>query len=716
MITGRLLCLLLLVVTSAGIKEIHVAIKGNTSNDILCWMGGSSNPCDNINLGLHGMYQLSLSRVAMTLVIHEGNYLLGPANYSHFESRKNLTFKAFAGDKVTINCTVGAGLSYANVVNVTFHGVSFVNCGALHNSTSKYLGNITDQKFVLMHATLYFMNCTDVMLDSINISHSLGIAVQFYATVGNNLITRSSFTDNPFPSSGSQGGGVYIEFPYCYPGLIETCGHVSQVTVSNSFFVIQDSLFINNHASISHIEANSSLFYIPNHETFNAFGRGGAISLIFKGTDTKNQVSIFRSQCFGNSALLGGCMYIDCQDGSNSNNITVQDFLMVNNTAMEAGGGVEQRYTTFHNLVRNNAIRFNNCTFKNNSAIWGGGLSMYSGREYKVRMQTNEVSVSCCNFHNNKGTYGSAVSLQVWRSALDGVPIATVFEDSCLFEENVNINSSSSVSEAFGTFLMKYAPAIFKGNATFMRNNGSAIVAIASTIIITENSTINFIENSATQGAAISLLAESYIVMNKGTHYNFMHNSATQRGGAIYAEIEGEKDTISPNCFLTYKDEVINSIDDPKSWDVNVRFVNNTVGNGVSEGQPVCRNGSQLPQSDYIYNAIFATSILSCLFPSNHYEVTLEEKQEVFCWNQDVWQYTCPCPNHEIQTEPSKIVPHGTFYVTPGVNTQVNLTAYDDLEVNVTNFLVLKAESKSSNVTLGTDSKYTSSATLHTGG
>ena len=212
-------------------------------------------------------------------------------------------------------------------------------------------------------------------------------------------------------------------------------------------------------------------------------------------------------------------------------------------------------------------------------------------------MQTNEVGVSCCNFHNNKGTYGSAVSLQVWRSALDGVPMATVFEENCLFEENVNINSSSSGSEAFGTFLMKYAPAIFKGNTTYMHNNGPAIVAIASTIIITENSTINFIENTATQGAAISLLAEAYMVMNKGTQYNFMCNSATQRGGAIYAEIEGEKDAISRNCSLTYKDK---SKDDPKSWDVHVHFVNNTIGNGISEGHhPVCRNGSQLPHSDY---------------------------------------------------------------------------------------------------------------------
>lgn len=282
-------------------------------------MGGCSNPCDDINLALHGMYQLSLPQVAMTLVIHEGNYLLAPANYSHFESRKDLTFKAFAGDKVTINCTVGAGLSFTNVANVTFHGVPFANCSALHNSTSKDLGNITDQQFVLMYAALYFLNCTDLVFDSISISRSLGIAVQFYATVGNNLITRSSFTDNPFPSSASQGGGVYIEFPYCYPGLTETCGHVSQVTVSNSLFVIQRSLFINNHASVSYVEASSSSFYTPNNEKFYAFGRGGAILLIFKGTNTKNRVSIFQSQCFGNSALLGGCMYIDCQDESISN-------------------------------------------------------------------------------------------------------------------------------------------------------------------------------------------------------------------------------------------------------------------------------------------------------------------------------------------------------------------------------------------------------------
>lgn len=697
--------------TTADGIEIHVVVNKNASNGTQCWTGGQKNPCGDINLALRGVNQLSLSQVA-TLVIHAGTYQLTSSNYNHFPTTKNLTFEAFANDKVTINCTVGAGLSFSNVANITFRDVSFVNCGALHNSTSRDLANRTDHQFVPMYAALYFMNCTDVTLDGISISRSLGVAVQFYATVGTNTITNSSFTENPFPTDAPQGGGLYIEFPYCYPGLSETCGQVVPASVSNSFYIIESNVFINNYARVSDTEANSSTFYTPNKQQFYVFGRGGGISLVFKGKNINNQFMVQQNQCYGNSALLGGCIYIDCQDNSTSNNVTIKDFWMVNNTALEGGGAIDQRFTTFINPVTNNSIRFSNCEFRNNSAHWGGGLSMFSGREYDAKHQSNKVFVTRCKFFSNVGTYGSAVALEVWKTAVDGVPITAAFEDECIFEENFNKNPLADGSEVFGALFMKNMPALFNGNITFLRNKGSAIVAISSSIIVADNSTVNFYENRAAQGAAISLLADAYVVMNQGTTYNFVRNSASQRGGAIYAEIEGERDPTSRNCFFAYGDGY-SANDKPETWDVYVRFINNTVGNAYADEDAACRYKSQT--NKLLYNAIFATSILPCLFgaaiSADRY-VSLEERQKVFCWSQDHWIYTCPCPNHEIQTEPYRLVPDEDLFVTPGVNTQFNLTAYDDLEQNVTSSLVLRAESDTFNVSMGTNSEYTSSNTL----
>lgn len=233
-------------------------------------------------------------------------------------SKRNFSFiKSKPDSVVNINCTKGAGLSFANVANVTFCGVSFINFGALHNSTFN-LTNTSGHQFVLKYAALYFMNCTDVMLDSITISRSLGIAVQRYATVGTNIITKSKFTENPFPSNTPRGGGVYIEFPYCYPGLIETCGQVVPASVSNSYFVIQDTQFIENNALVSNVNTSSRSGDRPKMTTSYAFGNGGGV--LIAGMLRYNRINITQnSKWWRNSAYNGSCMYIDFRDQSNNN-------------------------------------------------------------------------------------------------------------------------------------------------------------------------------------------------------------------------------------------------------------------------------------------------------------------------------------------------------------------------------------------------------------
>ena len=50
-------------------------------------------------------------------------------------------------------------------------------------------------------------------------SKSIGIAVQFYAIHGENVIVDSNFefTDNNLTDENGVSGTVYIEFPYCLP-------------------------------------------------------------------------------------------------------------------------------------------------------------------------------------------------------------------------------------------------------------------------------------------------------------------------------------------------------------------------------------------------------------------------------------------------------------------------------------------------------------------
>lgn len=187
------------------------------------------------------------------------------------------------------------------------------------------------------------------------------------------------------------------------------------------------------------------------------------------------------------------------------------------------------------------------------------------------------------------------------------------------------------------------------------------------------------------------------------TVLNFICNCASKCGGAIYAEFSVKKDFSPKQCFLVYN---IHS-----SWNVSVYFENNTMGNKKTGGSLACPSNTTT-NSSYMYNAIFATSILPCLSDTLASSTpSLEEKLREFHWNNHSWQYTCSCP--EIRTEPYKIVQQAEeVHITPGVLMDLrkihNNSVYDDLEMNVTDSLVVEVTSKTVKVSLGENSRLSS--------
>ena len=134
--------------------------------------------------------------------------------------------------------------------------------------------------FFQVKSTLYFFLCHTVTLANITIQHSDGTGVVMYSTVGNNTITGSKFIANKPPNSFNGGGGLYIEFSYCYPGntsCFEGPSNIPKDYTSGANFVISDSVFCRQPSQyITYYGLHHSFFH-KSGTTFPLVGEGGCL-------------------------------------------------------------------------------------------------------------------------------------------------------------------------------------------------------------------------------------------------------------------------------------------------------------------------------------------------------------------------------------------------------------------------------------------------------
>ena len=670
-------------------QVIYVSKRSTAINNHSCWTGGPSLPCSNFTLALGGGYNTSGSVIQIDSSY--GPYQLDPSPYSSFRGVHSVQMLAAGGGQVEIECSNGAGLSFFSTSDISIVNISFIGCGVLHNSTSRDFTDTLDYRFQTVNMALSFFGCADVTLKQVSVSKSNGIAVQFYATHGVVDILGCEFIDNPYDASTGTGGAVYIEFPFCLP---DGCLQVSPVLVSYSNYTIKDCLFVNNTASSD--DMDSGIFMIPVNESNSQFGKGGGISISFKGNSSSNEVLVINSRFTSNKAVMsGGGIYIDFQDTAHANTVEVRD-TTVENCRAKIGGGVTANFFEFEKLVTSNSVYLTSSNFTNNTACaWGGAVSLYMTH---MADSTNSIVLSRCNLTNNRGSYGSATSFSLWHSSPHllgpSAPLLPIV-DNCRFAHNSDTKAPGSQEMAqFGALYLDHVSVQFTGTMEFVGNFGAGTVAVAAKINFTEHTTVKFINNTAVRGAAIGLLGSAVMIVSPNTSYLFENNSASQLGGAIYADIIGERTPLSRNCFMQYS--VFNT--PPEEWEVQFTFVNNTIdGNDRSKA-----------------NSIYAPSILPCLrenlleiFPKD-YNIT----RRVFCWNETTWNYTNHTCWEEIQTAAAVLDIPPILQVTAGKSASMNITAWDDLNNNITDYLVLTAQSETSAISIDRRSHYISSNTI----
>ena len=667
-----LACLVFFVNTPLVVSAETVVYVSNN-----CSQPSMPQPCYDFT---HGLQALNKPRQSsLTAYIYPGQYSL-ETGIVYFRVI-NITLEAHDG-LADIDCSGGSagetGLSFIHSNMITIRNLSFSGCGLEFTTSTTSLAS---DYFVAFNATLYFENCVDVTIQSVIVKESLGVGIRFFGTGGTVIISDSTIANNPLsPEKGSIGDGLQIEFSLYSSSFSSTDTELPL----ESTYDISGCDFMNNQAINAPFKKRSGLPDI----NYSAFGYGGGLSVIFRGSSNNNLIQISNCQWLHNEAIYGGGLYVGMLDNSYNNSVILTGFnVFTGNEANKSGGGAVFAYlfspeTPPIDVERNgNRFTVNGAHFTGNRAgARGGGMFYLAPRQSltDVTQNLNQLTISDCVWEGNKGQLGSGLDLSILHSISEGT-IHDVVLSNCSFLSNVvvaNPNSKKGGVSTLGSGAMYVdaVPTIFNKSVTFCDNyDETALVVLRTNISFNSNTTAVFANNSGDNGGAIALHFSAFMEINAGTHFLFKDNTARNRGGAIYAESFGMSfEQTSLDCMIRYSNMTIC----PSEWDTEFIFSNN---------QANSRN-----------NSIYAPTIQPCTLLGDDSDDSSDIK-DVFCWNDgisnsSIWEYDSDtsqsaCMEH-IQTDIAYFGSMSTnFSVTPGAPVVLDIKPRNEQGSNISEYI-----------------------------
>ena len=574
-----------------------ITVDGKDGDDKMCQNVKENVPriCKTLDVALD---VVKGNNAIITVKILNGTYYHNVTLNSTI-IRNGITIFGNNSNTTIIKCNDGAGFGFINASNINISELTLSGCGELRDSTTL---NAAFNATIPFQAALYFLNVVNVIIESVAVINSNGMGVAMYDVTGNVNINNSIFRNNSILSQEYPGGGGFsVEFTFCKPGVVKLLNETS--TNNNSVYMFYNCTFESNVATT--VDTSETTYATNAYGLSNQqFGRGGGLSVFFKGKAFRNTVTVHSCAFTGNHAIWGGGFHSDIVDHSKNNSLKIINSTFDHNQcpfddadengllSVNTGGGAIRIALLFFDTrasVLYNSVTIKQCNFSHNTAYYGGAVSYKITKEAEQKVASNTVNFSDCRWLKNKARTGSAVNLEAQPFPL-GVTPYTTFND-CSFLNNTNHYwKSSDKPVGIGALYSDNIPVVFTGDCSFSYNKGTAVTGSATFFILANNSVTTFDRNVGNNGGAIALLGNTYIILDQNTTVWFIENKAYGKGGAIYYVSNSERDFISTQkCFIFYSDRSANH----GQWNASVHFQNNT---------------------DLLNKSIYATTLLPCVW------------------------------------------------------------------------------------------------------
>ena len=510
-----------------------------------------------------------------------------------------------------VECKNGTALTFngtekdimKNPIDIHIHRMTFKKCGWAQNHVS---------------GALLFLRYCHVELYNVTLEASNAAGLALVNVSGGVNISYSVFQSNRF--NQGYGAGTHIT-------ILFDRGQTTHNKSSPDIY-FTNCTFENNEA-------------VPYDEPYfeRSSSKGGGMYVAF--SEGTHDVTVVLDSCtfFNNSAERGSGLHVIFSNNAFNNSMVIKSVNFTGNgnynrsgNFLYSGGGGVMATTSFNSTL--NKLAFISCLFNNNTASLGGGLQLFSAPSIATdREHYNHFNVSKCFFICNRGIIGAAIDVFCKSSSTSPEMCNTTpFISDCHFRNNGEITTVKSTFTT-STISLDSFPTTITGNLSFHDNIGSAIYVHQTAVILYDNTSLEFINNTAHNGAAV-FLQDSWLTVSNNTVLDFFGNKALLKGGAICVYQTKEPNVPYPHeCFIQYSHNF-----NPFSWESKFTFSGNTAANSN--------------------NSIFATSILPCVWHRANSTFDNDVKATFCQWKN--WKFDNNCSNDfEVLTSA------GNFSTTP---------------------------------------------------
>ena len=631
--------------------------------------------CTDLNEVLAEAFEKNMNNHSLKLQLDEACYLLSSSSLATFSGWTDVAIVGKGVEVSNITCGVKVGFTFLSSFGITFRDVKILNCAQTQTSTSKNFSDTQGMSYLLFWVGIYFLSCGDITMDHVEVSSSNGVGVVMFNCNGTNIFNSSTFKLNFRDDDElARSGNVAIEFSFCQPGDVNCKDNEPPSFKVNQSNYIFYQCYFQYSTDVDFYQYNIPIVPYPHGTEHMAFGKGGGLSVIFKGRSSGNSVSIQNCTFSHNSAQWGSGLYTGFGDQSMNNSITIEECHFYYNAGSclgtpgnwkQSGGAAQidfiyypadnELWPGYQPNVRGNSVRFRDTYFTNNQACWGGAVSIVISRESPGQPITNCIVFDKCYFYHNKASLAAAIDVSIFQPDLvgsNGVLMGLALKDCQFLQNGIDVDD---FQVATGVVFANLVPLNFTGTNNFTSNNGTALVVYGTFVALSKSSEIVFHSNTGHNGGALAFYGASWLTMYKNTTLIFEKNSAIGMGGAIYATHFGEHDLMYKHtCFLQYYQAILH----PSKWNVTIVFTRN-----------LARNKR---------NSIFTTSLLPCVWPNIAFNSS-------FCGHPWHYDNEVSC-TRQIWTGPSNII-QGEDSVTtvPGWKTRFNAYVLSDFGRKIPN-------------------------------
>ena len=599
-----------------------------------------------------------------TLRLYPGGHFVLQFNFCNVSDLHNITITGVEHVNIICNTSVrpNVGFGFISVTNLTIENIIFINCGtefyhhipSLPTSAPLYLSNTSA-------AVLLFMNCSDVVIDSVAITQYYGYAMVMLRVTG-------QFTLNNVSISGSKNYAAHTssenQIKNTGSGLLAYHYDVSNAPTSDIHMNISHTN-IHNNIHVNNIKVCLADMYKSNRSYHNELQPAGGITLIYSQVHYNVTTNISHSSIKRCGAVGIGAMLILHIDSAMYSTTIIEHCTMSKNHIYLLpallhceGAFIGIYYVTTGKIHYHNSNRKSRSLLMTASQIQNHHTATHyvPSAIYIMSMyhQTIKCTFSNVTFINNEASKTGVCiyAIKVYKSSKE---LHIKLYD---IKASNNHQSGGQLTAGIFTFVSVSHATIsgsYPGSSCFTNNFGSVISAYNSNIHL--SGYLTFFNNTALKGAALKLQGYSKVFLMPGLKAHFELNTAIDSGSVIWSDVEPVEDHI---CIF----QIHNSPDN-----ISMTFTNNK-GKSIIHASPMYNCYMSHMDGEYnlsdIYHKTFNFTSNSSVY--NH--ISSKPERLYFC--DKLNQVNLTCKHKQIQKK---------FY--PGQTLSVFVAALDGANKSV---------------------------------